>query len=88
MISKPTVKLLHLITQGIVVILGGIALKAVFAYQNANGWANAHMIHSWVGFTTFLMFGLQVSAVSKDLQKYVSKVCIIKLSIVIITYTL
>ncbi|XP_072028475.1 transmembrane ascorbate-dependent reductase CYB561-like [Amphiura filiformis] len=63
MFSKYTSKLIHLILQGIVVIMGGIALKAVFAlvfaYQNANNWDNVHTVHSWVGFTTYLMFGLQ-----------------------------
>ncbi|XP_072027994.1 transmembrane ascorbate-dependent reductase CYB561-like [Amphiura filiformis] len=59
MFSKSTSKLIHLILQGIVVIMGGIALKASFAYLNANNKANVHTVHSWVGFTTYLMFGLQ-----------------------------
>lgn len=58
-LSKQTVKIIHLTLQGTVVILGAIAIAAVFGYHNARGYANVHMVHSWIGIAQYVMFSLQ-----------------------------
>ena len=60
-ISKPIVKIIHAVLLALALISASIGLKAVFDSTNLATPAgkNLSSLHSWIGMTTVLLFGLQ-----------------------------
>lgn len=59
-LTKFTLKVIHFILHLVAFIMCVIGLVAVFQYHNAQGFANARSLHSWMGLSTVVFFGLQL----------------------------
>ncbi|XP_049935817.1 probable ascorbate-specific transmembrane electron transporter 2 [Nymphaea colorata] len=56
---KKTKKLVHLLLHLAALSLGILGIYAVFKFHNEIGVAHVYSLHSWMGITTFCLFGLQ-----------------------------
>ncbi|XP_074659727.1 transmembrane ascorbate-dependent reductase CYB561-like isoform X2 [Tubulanus polymorphus] len=56
---KIIIKILHAVIQLSVVVFIAVSLKAVFTNHNASGNPNLYTLHSWIGLTTVILFGIQ-----------------------------
>lgn len=61
--SLPTVrrtqKLVHILLHLIALVAGIVGIYAVFKFHNEIGTPHMYTLHSWLGMSTFLLFGLQ-----------------------------
>eukprot|EP00794_Sanderia_malayensis_P003539 gene3539-4042_t len=57
--NKMTVKIVHACIQLGALIFAIVGLKAVFDFHNSSKIPNMYTLHSWVGITTTVLFGLQ-----------------------------
>ncbi|XP_051114540.1 probable ascorbate-specific transmembrane electron transporter 2 [Andrographis paniculata] len=56
---RRTQKLLHLILHLIALVAGIIGIYAVFKFHDEIESPNMYTLHSWIGLSTFILFGLQ-----------------------------
>lgn len=59
--TKNTQKLFHLILHFIALVAGIVGIYAVFKFHNELDIPNMYTLHSWIGMSTFCLFGLQVT---------------------------
>lgn len=59
-VKKMYIKVLHAGIQVSALIFAAVGLKAVFDFHNAKNITNMYTLHSWIGLTTVVLFGLQV----------------------------
>ncbi|KAL1806917.1 hypothetical protein ACET3Z_029985 [Daucus carota] len=57
--ARETQKIVHLILHTIALVSGIIGIYAVFKYHNELSIPNMYSLHSWIGMSTFCLFGLQ-----------------------------
>jgi cytochrome b-561 len=53
-------KFVHMTLHLIAIVLGIVGLCAVFKFHNMKNIADFYSLHSWIGISTFCLFGLQV----------------------------
>lgn len=58
--ERETQKIVHLILHTIALASGIIGIYAVFKFHNELSIPNMYTLHSWIGMSTFCLFGLQV----------------------------
>ncbi|KAK2399678.1 putative transmembrane ascorbate ferrireductase [Trifolium repens] len=52
-------KFVHMTLHLIAIVLGIVGLCAVFKFHNMKNIADVYSLHSWIGISTFCLFGLQ-----------------------------
>ncbi|KAH3720341.1 transmembrane ascorbate-dependent reductase CYB561-like [Dreissena polymorpha] len=58
-VNKLYVKILHASLHVGALIFAAVGLKAVFDFHNAKSIPNLYSLHSWIGLSTVILFGLQ-----------------------------
>ncbi|KAJ0043869.1 hypothetical protein Pint_17437 [Pistacia integerrima] len=56
---KEVKKLIHLVLHAIALILGCIGIYAAFKYHNESSIANLYSLHSWLGISVIVLYGIQ-----------------------------
>ncbi|PNX75154.1 putative transmembrane ascorbate ferrireductase 3-like protein, partial [Trifolium pratense] len=57
--ERPKGKFVHMTLHLIAIVLGIVGLCAVFKFHNMGNIADVYSLHSWIGISTFCLFGLQ-----------------------------
>ncbi|KAM7272476.1 hypothetical protein ACFE04_027139 [Oxalis oulophora] len=57
--KKETKKVIHLVLNAIALILGCIGIYCAFKFHNQSGIANLYSLHSWLGISVIVLYGLQ-----------------------------
>lgn len=84
---KLYIKILHASMHVAALIFASVGLKAVFDSHNNSGNANLYSLHSWLGLTVVIAFGLQVCLHHKILNSFCGKIKQMYLfSLIIISY--
>lgn len=68
---KLYIKILHASMHVAALIFASVGLKAVFDSHNNSGNANLYSLHSWLGLTVVIAFGLQVCLHHKIFIKFI-----------------
>lgn len=79
--ERETQEIFHLILHCVALVAGSIGIYAVFKSHNELSIPEMNTLHSWIGMSTFCLFGLKVplcSRTSSSSHKYIFKISRIK----------
>ncbi|XP_048142002.1 transmembrane ascorbate ferrireductase 1 [Rhodamnia argentea] len=58
-LRKETKKVIHMVLHAIALVLGIVGISAAFKYHNESSIANLYSLHSWLGITIIVLYGIQ-----------------------------